>query len=150
MSKKSSLHEVIRTILLDDPVGSQHDLREKLNRRGFEATQSTISRALKRLGATRVYNQNKQAIYELPSSETHPPVDARLVDLVVSIRSNGNVIVIKTKPGAAAVMARHIDASVPSIIGTVAGNDCFLAIPNNSNMIENIQDDIKRSLRGED
>ena len=48
---------------------------------------------------------------------------------VTSVRSSGNLVVIKTPPGAAHVVAAAIDdAGVAGILGTVAGDDTLLVV----------------------
>ncbi|MXY75852.1 MAG: hypothetical protein F4Y40_02040 [Acidimicrobiia bacterium] len=48
---------------------------------------------------------------------------------VTSVRSSGNLVVIKTPPGAAHVVAAAIDdADLGGILGTVAGDDTMLVV----------------------
>ena len=46
---KPERHSVIREIVASTPVASQHQLRRKLVRRGFDVTQATLSRDIREL-----------------------------------------------------------------------------------------------------
>lgn len=55
---------------------------------------------------------------------------AKVIDeFVSSIASSGNLVVLKTPPGAAQVVAAAIDAApLYGVIGTVAGDDTVLVV----------------------
>lgn len=127
--KNVSVADSIKGILQEAFIGGQEELRSELSRQGYEVTQSTISRALKKLGAVKAYNESHQAYYVLPTEDVPPPVNATIVDMVQDIESNENLIVVTTKPGSASLIARHIDYNADFILGTVAGDDCILVIP---------------------
>ena len=130
MEKKTkSVVEAIRLLLVESFLGGQEELRNELGKQGFDVTQSTVSRALKKLGAVRSYNENQELSYVLPSQEALPSVEATLVELVVDITANENMLVVSTKPGSASLIARHIDYNAETILGTIAGDDCILVIP---------------------
>ncbi len=46
---KPERHNVIREIVASTPVASQHQLRRKLVRRGFDVTQATLSRDIREM-----------------------------------------------------------------------------------------------------
>ncbi|KAE8763252.1 hypothetical protein [Georgenia thermotolerans] len=57
------------------------------------------------------------------------PLAWALEELVVSVREAENLVVLRTVPGGASMLAEAIDrARVAPIVGTVAGNDTVLAI----------------------
>lgn len=50
-------------------------------------------------------------------------------DLLLSAEASGNLVVVRTPPGAAQLMASMIDrAGLPSVLGTVAGDDTVLVV----------------------
>ncbi|MFZ2239425.1 MAG: arginine repressor, partial [Gordonia amarae] len=55
---------------------------------------------------------------------------ARLLsELLVSTDASGNLAVLRTPPGAAHYLASAIDrASLPDIVGTIAGDDTILVV----------------------
>ena len=119
----------IEQILSAGPVSTQSELREQLIAAGFEVTQSTVSRALRKLGAVRVHEDGR-SVYRLQGRDALPPVNASLVDLVTDVTDNGQMIVIHTKPGSASLIARHIDHYADEVVlGTIAGDDTIFCVP---------------------
>jgi transcriptional regulator of arginine metabolism len=53
----------------------------------------------------------------------------RLQELLVGAEASGNLVVLRTPPGAAQFLASGLDRSgLPEIIGTIAGDDTILVI----------------------
>jgi len=140
MEKVKSVPEAIESILNEKLAGNQAELKFCLAKMGFEVTQSTVSRALKKLGAVRTYDEDNQAFYALPPKDAPPSLDSSVLDLVLNLEHNENSIVVNTKPGSASLIARHIDFNSDSVIGTIAGDDCILVIPRS---IKDLQGTIK-------
>ncbi len=136
----------MRLLLLNTFTGGQEELRNELAKQGFDVTQSTVSRALKKLGAVRAYNEAREAYYVLPADDSLPSVDATIVDLVIDIVANETVIVVSTKPGSASLIARHIDFNAESVIGTIAGDDCILVIPQSVKKIALTETEVRELL----
>ncbi len=131
---KERRQRAILTLVATRPVRSQEDLAELLERRGFDATQATISRDIKDLGLVKVpikAGVDHQFKYVVPapdqsfSSRLH-----RLVsELVRDINSSVNLVVLRTPPGSAMMVAAAIDeAQWPEIIGTIGGDDTIMVI----------------------
>lgn len=120
--------EAIMDILLERKgVRSQAELVELLKERGFEALQSTVSRDLQEIGVRRVKGR-----YVLqPWKAVRHGDFQQVVGFVQSITTAGpNLVVIRTSPSAANVVAWAIDSSAwPEVKGTVAGEDTiFVAV----------------------
>jgi transcriptional regulator of arginine metabolism len=111
----------LREIISKGNVGDQHELLAALVKRGIEATQSSVSRDLKRIGAIKI-----DGVYQIPAM-TAGVTDADFVSATVS---SGDLIVVKTGPGGASRMGYVIDkAKLPGIAGTIAGEDTvFVAV----------------------
>lgn len=95
-------------------IGTQEELRAHLDRSGVAATQSSVSRDLEELGVVKHHG-----FYALPHANGN---SARgLVSLDVA----GDVLVVaKCLPGRASSVAVEIDdATIPEIVGTLAGED---------------------------
>lgn len=122
----------IRQLLLNGPADTQQALVVQLNARGFVATQSSVSRDLKDLGAIKT-NRG----YELPGTDTTPEDELRgISDLLRTISPAGpNLIVVKTAIGAAQRVALALDRSNWSeMIGNIGGDDTvFVATDSASN-----------------
>lgn len=134
--RESELSIALRKILATGLVGTQDEICAELKRQGFEATQSTVSRTLRKLGAVRAFETDGRIVYRI--SELSPPqVATAVTDLVLDVRSNGGIIVVRTTPGSASLVARHLDHGLPGeILGTLAGDDTIFVAPMS---LENIQ-----------
>ena len=75
-------------------------------------------------------------VYCLPHDAEAPPIHASLGELVIEIVANEAMIVIKTSPGAASVIARVIDHKKCQILGTIAGDDAVFVAPQSVESIE--------------
>ena len=125
----------LREILAAGGEGAAHtqaDVQEALGRRGFVVNQSTVSRDLRAVGAHREPAPDGAGRWSLPSVlEAAPPPPARYpFALVLGVTRNENVVLVKTHVAAASTVAVALDAArVPGLLGTVAGDDTILAIP---------------------
>ncbi|WP_067668979.1 arginine repressor [Nocardia miyunensis] len=125
-------------ILSGHAVRSQTELAALLAEAGIETTQATLSRDLDELGAVKLRAADGGAgVYVVP--EDGSPVrgvtggtdrlSKLLGDLLVSTDHSGNIAVLRTPPGAAHFLASALDrASLPEIVGTIAGDDTIAVI----------------------
>jgi transcriptional regulator of arginine metabolism len=132
LTKNQRQHRIIR-LLDQQPVASQSQLVELLASDGVEATQATVSRDLEELGAIKVRSggESVYAIPDLPKDQIAPEVHLRRVmgDWVVEVSHSANIVVLRTPPGSAHVVASALDrAGLDEIIGTVAGDDTIMAV----------------------
>ena len=113
---------------------SQTQLVELLDESGMTATQATVSRDLDDLGAVKVRVPGGHTVYAIPEhpvDRVAPEDHLRRVlgDWVAEIGSSGNLVVLRTPPGSAHVVASALDrAGMSEILGTVAGDDTIVAI----------------------
>jgi transcriptional regulator of arginine metabolism len=118
----------MREILARGGATSQEDLLRALAARGIHAAQPTISRDLVALGAGRVAAPGG-AHYRLEPGDGALPIEPvrGLVDAVIT---NGLLVVVRTKAGAASTVARALDdARMDEILGTIAGDDTIFVAP---------------------
>jgi transcriptional regulator of arginine metabolism len=133
LSKTQRQHRVIQ-ILEQHAVASQGQLVQLLSDAGLDATQATVSRDLEDIGAVKVRAAGGESIYavpELPKDRVAPEEHLRRVlgDWVVEVAASGNLVVVRTPPGSAHVVASALDrASLPEIVGTVAGDDTIMVV----------------------
>jgi transcriptional regulator of arginine metabolism len=133
LSKTQRQHRVIQ-ILEHHAVTSQGQLVQLLSEAGVEATQATVSRDLEEIGAVKVRAAGGDSVYavpELPKDRVAPEDHLRRVlgDWVVEVESSANVVVVRTPPGSAHVVASALDrAGLPEIVGTVAGDDTIIVV----------------------
>lgn len=131
---KAQRQHRIALLLADHAVSSQGQLVELLAEDDIAATQATVSRDLEDLGAIKVRVPGGLTVYAIPEHPTEqiaPEDHLRRVlgDWVVDVVRSGDLVVLRTPPGSAHVVASAIDRSgLRSIIGTVAGDDTLLVI----------------------
>jgi transcriptional regulator of arginine metabolism len=130
---KSSRHARIVGLIREHEVHSQTELSELLVDNGIQVTQATLSRDLEELGAVKVGGS-----YLIPEDGSRPlrPAEqapARLVrllrELLNTADASGNLVVLRTPPGAAQFLASALDRSgLPDVVGTIAGDDTVLVV----------------------
>lgn len=137
MPKKANLLNTLRDLLSHEAVNTQEDIKLALARHGIEANQSKISRALYKIGAVKTKNAQGDVIYQLPK-EPAPPTSTALANLVIDIVYNEIMIILHTSPGSASLIARALDHQQEqlNILGTVAGDDTIIVIPQSIKQIK--------------
>ena len=113
----------LAAILAREAIASQEALAERLRGAGFEVTQATVSRDLEALGAIR-----GKSGYRIEGGAE--PLAAILDQWRLSAEAAGPLVVLRTRPGSAHVVAAALDeAALPEIAGTIAGDDTlFIAV----------------------
>ncbi len=103
------------------------------DRAGVAATQATVSRDLLELGAVKLKREGIIR-YALPDQvgpgHAAAKLDRLLAEWVDSITTAGNLLVLKTPPGSANLVANALDAAgLEHVAGSIAGDDTiFLAL----------------------
>jgi transcriptional regulator of arginine metabolism len=134
MSTKRQRQHKITTLLEQHAVTNQAQLVDLLGKDGVVATQATVSRDLEDLGAIKVRVRGGDAVYaipELPKDQVAPEDHLRRVfgDWVVEVSSSANLVVLRTPPGSAHVVASALDrSSLDEVLGTVAGDDTLMVV----------------------
>lgn len=120
----------LKKLLGAGELGTQDELVAELEAQGFQVTQSTISRDLRKLGAVRAIDAQGRTVYRLSVEPAPTVAPTSLRDLISDIQSNAVMIVIHTAPGSASLIARHLDQVRPAgILGTIAGDDTIFVAP---------------------
>jgi transcriptional regulator of arginine metabolism len=133
LSKIARQHRIAQ-LLGEHPVANQGQLVELLALEGISATQATVSRDLDDLGAIKVRVPGGDTVYavpELPKDQLAPEDHLRRVlgDWLVEVTSSLNIVILRTPPGSAHVVASALDrAGLADICGTVAGDDTVLVV----------------------
>lgn len=133
MTGKAQRQQLIAGWLQSRRVGSQEELVARLGQEGIAATQATVSRDLDELGAARV-RRDGAVRYVLPDrpdpDRAGPRLDRLLADWVIQIVPAAAMVVLRTPPGSANLVASALDAArLTGIAGTVAGDDTvFVAL----------------------
>jgi transcriptional regulator of arginine metabolism len=132
---KARRQHLLARILGEHEVTSQEQLVDLLAADGVAATQATVSRDLEEIGAVKVrvpgIDRLVYAIAELPRDQIAPADHLRRVlgEWVVDVNWSANLVVLRTPPGSAHVVASALDRSgIEGALGTVAGDDTVLVI----------------------
>jgi transcriptional regulator of arginine metabolism len=141
LPSRAARHARIQTLLAEQPVRSQGELAALLADAGMPVTQATLSRDLDELGAVKLRTPDGgQPVYVVPQDgaplaarqahDDRPQRLARLLgDLLVSAEASGNLVVLRTPPGASNFLASALDrAGLPEVLGTIAGDDTIVVI----------------------
>jgi transcriptional regulator of arginine metabolism len=130
---KERRQRAILTLVATRPIHSQEELVALLERQGFEVTQATVSRDVKELGLAKVPIKSEAGDemfkYVVPSAAVNyiSRLHRSMTELVRSIEGSVNLIVLRTPPGGAMMVASAIDeAAWPEILGSVGGDDTIL------------------------
>jgi transcriptional regulator of arginine metabolism len=133
---KSRRQGAILEIVDREPLHSQEQLRRRLSRAGFEATQAAISRDIKELGLVK---RAGDGAYQRPGVMTTSPETAlnalahAAADFVRRVDRVQQMLVVRTGAGQAQALALAIDGvRLPEVVGTIAGDDTILVIAKDS------------------
>ena len=129
---KTYRQSAILEIVEREAVTSQEQLRGKLQSRGIEATQATLSRDIRELG---LIKRPSDGAYRMAGEVLDPAVDSEEVfrtavaDYLKRYEVVEQMLVLKTDTGEAQPLALAIDRTrVHDIAGTIAGDDTILVI----------------------
>jgi transcriptional regulator of arginine metabolism len=132
VSDKSTRHTAIRELVAEQAIASQEELRRLLHQRGWDVTQSTLSRDLRELRLARIPDAQGRARYAFPDATTEdatPQLERLLPQLLVDMDSVQTLVVARTVPSGAQPVAAALDAvGWGDILGTIAGDDTVLII----------------------
>ncbi|HSK19058.1 MAG TPA: arginine repressor [Longimicrobiales bacterium] len=138
---KSQRHTVIRELIQSHRIGSQEQLRELLETRGFDVAQATLSRDIRELRLIKVHDPEGGTHYTLPPEawDTAPALTRLLPALYLGAEGTGNLLVVKTMVGGAQAVAEAIDwEEWPEVLGTLAGDDTILLILRDARQLQNV------------
>lgn len=137
-SQKTKRQRSILEALRNESVGSQQALAAALKRRGFDATQATLSRDLHQLRIVRIPTEDGYRYARAEEGATagripHPG-DGRLrsvtVEEVTGVDANETAVLVRTLTGRAQGVGVFLDdLRLPEVLGTIAGDDTLLVIP---------------------
>ncbi len=126
---KTARHKAILDLLDEGSVESQDSLQHRLERKGFDVGQATLSRDIHELKLVKGPEGYRRIDASSGAEGVLPSVMHLARQFVVEIRQAQNPLVVKTTVGSAQPVAAALDASRwPGIVGTIAGDDTVLVI----------------------
>ena len=130
--QQDALIQAFKELLREERFGSQSEIVAALKQRGFtNVSQSKVSRLLGKIGAVRTRNARQEMVYCMPPEMGMPTAKSPLRHLVLDMEHNGVMVVIRTSPGAAQLIARLLDSlgKAEGVMGTIAGDDTIFIAP---------------------
>ena len=144
--KQEALVKAFKALLKEENFGSQGEIVDALKEMGFDnISQSKVSRMLSKFGAVRTRNAKQEMVYCLPAEMGVPTAKSPLRQLVIDIMHNEMMIIIRTSPGAAQLIARLLDSlgKADGVLGTIAGDDTIFICPSSIKNIEETLETVK-------
>lgn len=137
---------IIKELLNERFISSQEALIKLLRSRNVKATQATLSRDFAEMGVVKSFFEGE--IRYILSSEESGKQLAKLIGLeIMAITHNEALIIIRTLAGRAQGVAHYIDRlNKEEILGTIAGDDTVIVIPQSINLIVKSLDVLKQLL----
>ena len=138
--------QAIVRLLEAHAINRQSQLVELLRSEGFPATQSSVSRDLRDLGAAKLKNG-----YSLPKRSelgNAQPLEV-VAEFVRDIRTAGpNLLVIRTEVGAAQQVAVTLDhTDWPEMVGTLSGDDTIFVATVGATEQRRLKDRLRQHLK---
>jgi transcriptional regulator of arginine metabolism len=144
MSTKRDRQAVILELIETEPVASQEELRRLVRQRGWDVTQSTLSRDVHELRLVRVPSDEGMhyarteaggvagavaGVGRVHAENGQPSLEDLVPQLVTSVDGVSELLVLRTPPGSAHTVAVALDRERgPGVVGTIAGDDTILVV----------------------
>ena len=148
---KTGRQKKILELISEKNIETQEQLLRELHDCGYKSTQATVSRDIKELRIVKSLDGLGGYRYSVPHKHEGDRFDARFRvifrECVTSIDCAQNLIVIKTMPSLGAAAGANIDAlHMPSVVGTLSGDDTTLVIMRDNESAMDFCDEIHRML----
>ena len=146
MALENRLNQIIN-LINEFEIETQEELTEKLNNLGYNVSQATISRDIKKLNLIKVPAITKKVKYvkgvlieEIPEKFKN-----LFKQVTLSIVVANNLIVVKTMSGNANTAGVAVDGMhIQQILGTIAGDDTLLIIAKTEKEAKIIQKTLRK------
>ena len=116
----SERQKAIKELIDTGRIGTQAELLALLRERGYDATQATLSRDLRRIGA------QKDEYYYIAEAPELPPLTR---SSLISADHAMNTAVLRCRAGTANAVCAEFDAMrFENVVGTIAGDDTIFVL----------------------
>lgn len=148
---KNDRQSRILEIITQENIETQEQLLNRLLESGIKSTQATISRDIKQMHL--IKEPAGQGLYKYAVSDNRTKLNfaEKLRTIfrasITTIESAGNIVVVKTMPGlASAACAALDDMEVPTMLGTLAGDDTAFLVMKDQDAAINFAREIRNML----
>ena len=122
---KQYRHGQILRLIKTHRIQTQESLAKELDAMGVHTTQVTLSRDMRELGLVKTADGYRQVEHAAAGRE----IGSVASELLLQATAAQNLLVLKTSPGYASVLAVALDQQDwPEIVGTIAGDDTVLVV----------------------
>lgn len=136
----------IKRIIQAEPIGTQEEIKQLLQKEGIVATQATLSRDLREIGLLKLRNDQGKLYYSL-SEPVVTPFSPDVRFYVQKVDRAGFMLVLHTQLGEADVLANLIDSNqIDDVVGTIAGADTLLVICRDEIIAKRFEKDLAAGL----
>lgn len=135
---KTARQHVIEELIVNKEISSQNELLNMLKSKGFDITQTTLSRDLDEINAVKSVKNDGKNVYTIKknnadklqsSKDVRNKLEKSLSEFVISVDSSANLAIIHTPAGAAQYVASLIDqAAMEKVLATIAGDNTVLVV----------------------
>ncbi|MBM7641938.1 arginine repressor [Streptococcus loxodontisalivarius] len=145
MNKKER-HVKIKEMIKTGRIGTQEEIKDRLEEIGVYVTQATLSRDLREIGLMKLRAEDGKLYYSLTESDsTH--FSANVSEYIIKVSRAEFMLVLTTRLGEADVLANVIDGEKrQEILGTVAGADTLLVICQSAAIAKELEKEIQSEI----
>jgi len=148
---KNERQNTILEIISNENIETQEQLLARLQARGINSTQATISRDIKQMHL--VKEPVGRGVYKYTVSKNRSRLNfaekLRTIfrESITSIESAQNIVVVKTMPGlASAACAALDDMEIAYMVGSLAGDDTAFLVMRDADSARDFCEEIKSML----
>lgn len=150
---KKDRQKLILELISRQPVETQQQLQELLERNGVHCTQATLSRDLHTLGIVKQMEPDGTIRYGINPLSIEEDDQQKLLNIarmaVVSAESAQNILVLKALPGLAGAVGSFVDhLEQRGLVGSIAGNDTILLVMKDAEAAGDLLQVIQELLSG--
>ena len=150
---KEKRHEKIIELIEQYDIETQDELADRLREAGFQVTQATVSRDIRKLKLSKVPGRNGRQKYALLTGQNHLMSEKYvgiLREAFVSMDAAQNILVIKTVSGMAMALATALDnIDWKEILGCVAGDDTVMCVIRTQADTAAVMGELKKIVEGQ-
>ena len=144
---KKNRHSAILQLIEEQKIYTQEELTLALVNKGYDVSQSTISRDINELNLVKIDSNSEKSYYVRALStgnQLSPERISLLKHITVSVEYANNLIVVKTLSGNAGSAGMIIDElNFPQVLGCVAGDDVVIIVAKSNDDAEVVSKSLK-------